>query len=410
LLDLPACAVSDAAIDALVALLRLPDLQAPTGTIPAGYTYLGQFIDHDITFNPRPGLDGVEEPRENLRTPRLDLDSLYGGGPVAHPFLYDWDATPEGVRLLVGRSDGVADLPRNAQGFALTGDPRNDEHAILTQLHLLFIRFHNAVVGRLEDSGVGEAELFSQARRIVREHYRWLVLHDFLPRVAGDVDPEGSHFAFGEDGPYIPDEFSGAAFRFGHSLVRAQYGLRRRVPGAGPVHAVPLFPDLAGFTPLTRRLVIDWERFFRLPGDGAQVQASQSINPRLAGPLFHLPTGEPELARRTLRRGRELGLPCGQAVAEAFDAAPLSDEELHLSEVPPAVAAELREGAPLWFYLLCEAEARAGGRRLGPVGARIVADVLRAVAAPDGEPRVGELGTGNRFDMATLIEFVSVAK
>jgi Animal haem peroxidase len=403
---LAACEAGDETIDALVDVMRRPDLRAPVGAIPAGFTYLGQFIDHDITFSASGGF-------VNLRTPRFDLDSLYGAGPVAQPFLYDWDSEPKGVRLLVGDSRGVADLPRNRQGVALVGDPRNDEHAILTQLHLLFIRFHNAVVERLVQSDVPADELFSEAQRIVRDHYRWIVMREFLPLITGAAPAAARAPLEPGEEPFIPLEFSGAAYRFGHSLVRAQYGLRRRVPGAGPVHATPVFPHMAGSTWLARELVIDWERFFPLPGAHEQVQPSQSINPRITGPLFHLPTGEPELPRRTLLFGRKRGLPSGQAVARALGERTLDDEELHLAEVGPAVAADLRRGTPLWFYLLCEAEARAGGRRLGPAGARIVADVFTALfeadreADPDWTP--GELGTGGTFGMADLIGFTSVA-
>ena len=406
LAGLAPCESGDGTIDALVDVMRRPDLHAPIGAIPAGFTYLGQFIDHDITFSASGGT-------VNLRTPRFDLDSLYGAGPDAQPFLYDWDSEPKGVRLLVGDSVGVADLPRNSQGVALIGDPRNDEHAILAQLHLLFIRFHNAAVERLVESGVPAGELFSAAQRLVRDHYRWIVMREFLPLIAGAAPgAPHPHLEFGEE-PFIPLEFSGAAYRFGHSLVRAQYGLRRRVPGAGPVHATPVFPHLAGLTWLAPELVLDWERFFPLPGAQEQVQPSQSINPRITGPLFRLPSGEAELPRRTLLFGRKRGLPSGQAVAEALGEQPLDDEELHLHEVPPAVAAELRHGAPLWFYLLCEAEARAGGRRLGPAGACIVAEVFSALfdADRDADPdwRPGELGTGESFGMAELIGFASVA-
>jgi hypothetical protein len=164
-----------------------PARRADNTAIPAGFTYLGQFIDHDITFDPMSKLDRADDPRTlvNFRTPRLDLDSVYGSGPRDQPYLYDWKLThPPGTRLLLAGED----LPRNQQGRALTGDPRNDENVILTQLHLLFIRFHNVVVDRLVDEGkVPEDELFDEAQRIVRWHYQWMVVHEFLPLIAGEA-------------------------------------------------------------------------------------------------------------------------------------------------------------------------------------------------------------------------------
>ena len=135
-------------------MLRRSENDRHTGTILSGYTYLGQFIDHDITFDPTSNIQRRNDPLAllNFRTPRFDLDSVYGGGRADQPFLYDWSGGKDaGVRLLLDRDgDGTfatEDLPRNRQGRALIGDARNDENAIVAQLHLLFIRFHNKIVG-----------------------------------------------------------------------------------------------------------------------------------------------------------------------------------------------------------------------------------------------------------------------
>src|SRR5215203_3170460 len=154
----PACEAGPEAIEQLVALMERPRKKLfQNHDLPAGFTYLAQFVDHDITFDPTTLAGRESDPQAlvNFRTPRLDLDSVYGLGPTVQPYLYDWtDTAPGGTRLLVERNrHGVDDLPRNAQGRALIGDPRNDEHAIIAQLHLLFIRFHNAVVDQLADAG-----------------------------------------------------------------------------------------------------------------------------------------------------------------------------------------------------------------------------------------------------------------
>jgi len=414
--DRPACEAGPEAIEQLVALMERPHNLRQNHDVPAGFTYLAQFVDHDITFDPTTLADREGDPQalENFRTPRLDLDSVYGLGPAVQPYLYDWtDTTPRGTRLLVGCSpDGVDDLPRNQQGRALVGDPRNDEHAIVSQLHLLFIRFHNAVVDHLVEARTPGRELFERARRSVRRHYRHVVAREFLPAIAGQdvVDrvlaPGGREFFTWDEEPFIPVEFSGAAYRFGHSMVRTEYGLARLPP---PTEDRPpmirLFPDLAGHTWLAREHVIDWERFFDL--GGPRPQPSMSIDTAISPPLFDLPDRDPKLARRTLLRGRKLALPSGQEIAGAMHEKPLDEADLKLEGLEPGARDVLRRSTPLWYYLLCEAE-KGGGKRLGPVGGRIVAEVILGLleADADDEPwRPGELGTGEDFTVADLVAF-----
>ena len=442
--DRPACDAGPEAIEELVTLMESRRRTRQNLSVPAGFTYLGQFIDHDITLDLTPVLDRERDPRAlvNFRTPRLDLDSVYGLGPAAQPFLYDWkESEPPGTRLLVGHNavDATDDLPRNQQGRALIGDARNDENVIVAQLHLLFIRFHNAVVDHLSREGTPDAELFETARRIVRWHYQWIAVHEFLSKVVGTEvaravldEPAGEgtapairrEFFTWQGEPFIPVEFSGAAYRFGHSMVRNDYGIKR-LPASGPGGpAIPLFPDLAGSTWLHKEHVIDWERFFAL--DGRAPQAGAAIDTTLAAPLFHLPGGDPKLPRRNLLRGRKLGLPSGQEVACAMREPALAEEELRVDETVERRAREvLLRSTPLWYYILCEAETKGGGegrgpagKHLGPVGGRIVAEVL--VGLLEGDPssylgrepswRPGELGTGRDFTMAELVTFTQAAR
>jgi Animal haem peroxidase len=425
--------------DVIEELVRLMSTRAPAAEqrenlrIPAGFTYLGQFIDHDITFDPTSKLDQSKKVRAriNFRTPRYDLDSVYGSGPVAQPFLYDWkESEPPGTKLLVGHNalNGVDDLPRNQQGRALIGDPRNDENLIIAQLHLLFIRFHNAVVDLLSSRGdVAGPDLFDEAQRLVCWHYQWIVVHEFLPKVVGKAVAD-SVFAQSRDGrapkvhrkyfrwksePFIPVEFSGAAYRFGHSMVRNQYGITRPPDGGPPPHATNLFPQLAGFTWLSKDLVIDWERFFEFPGLEILAQPSFQIDTAVAKPLFKLPDRGRALPRLNLRRGGELKLPSGQKVAAEMRESELPEEALLLDDqVPPRIRQALLDATPLWYYVLCEAAHAGGGSHLGPVGGRIVAEVL--VGLLEGDPnsylarrptwQPGELGTGNDFTMVDLVK------
>ena len=366
--------------------------------IPAGYTYLGQFIDHDITFDPVSSLDRQNDPDalNNFRTPRLDLDSLYGSGPADDPFLYD---LPTGHRkLLIDHHDNQDDLPRNAQETALIGDPRNDENIFVAALHLTMLKFHNAVVDRVAAEPTlrnGSETEFEAAQRIVRWHYQWIVAHDYLRRNCGQamldevLDESGpipqvhrqvfkwKYF------PYMPVEFSVAAYRFGHSQIRGQYKLNTTVPRLPIFTPGPIRDDrlgsFGGFRTLPAQWTIEWGRFFEVAGAGdSERQQTRLIDIQLAGPLVQLPPDvggdRPSLVIRNLTRGARLLLPSGQDVAGHMGVVPLSDAELGLPGGGPA---------PLWYYVLKEAEVQANGRHLGEVGGRIVAEVLLGLLEAD---------------------------
>lgn len=403
--------------------------------IPAGYTYMGQFIDHDITFDPTSSLQRANDPEalENFRTPRYDLDSVYGQGRADSPYLYDKDSRG-GLGLLLGRAvddDGneVADedLPRNSQDTALTGDPRNDENTFISQMQVLFIKFHNKVVDRIFDEGKFDKpdDVFKEAQRLVRWHYQWVVVHDFLPRIAGQdivddiLQPQGQQqtrrrFYKWKDQPYMPVEFSVAAYRFGHSMIRRIYSLNELV------QSLPIFPDsdnpgrleaFHGFRALPPRWAASWPFFFELDDQGPQL--ARKIDTRLAGPLFRLPGSADadlqSLARRNLLRGRALQLPSGERVAKRMGEQPLTKTELGIDE--PGLTE-----TPLWFYILKEAEVRNDGRRLGPVGGRVVAEVLLGLldgdplsylsVEPHWQPELPSQ-TANGFTMPDLIRFAA---
>jgi hypothetical protein len=372
--------------------------------IPSGYTYFGQFIDHDLTFDPVSSLTRQNDPDAltNFRSPRFDLDSVYGRGPTDDAFMYDRDA-PDKLLIGEGERAGEPDLPRNGQGTALIGDPRNDENIFVSQFQLTMLTLHNVVVDMVNADqehklATGSESVFETAQRIVRWHYQWAVVHDFLRRVVGRkmlesvLDETGSvpkvhleHYDPKSPAPYMPVEFAVAAYRFGHSMVRGRYDLNSLVkdkavflPGSDRDPALKL-QQFGGFRQLPPFWTIEWRRFFEVNGAGdGPLQHARLIDTSLSDALTNLPVEiagtRPSLIDRNLTRGARLALPSGQDVASAMGIQPLSRSELDLPGGGPA---------PLWYYVLREAAVRAKGQHLGPVGGRIVAEVFLGILQRD---------------------------
>jgi len=217
-----------------------PDATRPA--ISSGYTYWGQFIDHDLTFDPASSLQKENDPDAlvDFRTPRFDLDNVYGRGPDDQPYMYQ----PDGVRFVLGRpltgnskDPNSRDLPRTGAGRAIIGDPRNDENVIVSQLQATFLRFHNRMADVM---AVSDPNLFSTVQREVRFHYQWAVLFDFLKTIIGEdrLRQLLPHLGTKEQSPlekppalkyydkprndlFIPVEFTVAAYRFSHAGRRA---------------------------------------------------------------------------------------------------------------------------------------------------------------------------------------------
>lgn len=442
--------------------------------IPAGYTYFGQFIAHDITFDPTSSLQRQSDPDGliDFRTPRFDLDSLYGRGPADQPYLYRNgpvnDPHPifgfdrRGVMLLEGESRGDPnrpetlpfagpDLPRNSQGRALIGDPRNDENLIVSQLEATFIKFHNRMVERVfQETGLTGDNLLQEAQRLVRWHYQWIVVRDYLPRVVDGDSGDGSTLGHGVVGdilqyqayatsegrqvsvcrphlqfyrwhvePFIPVEFSVAAYRFGHSMVRPSYFINDLVREKTNNIRIPIFSaaqdplaNLNGFRPLPDLWGVQWKYYFELDS-ASPPQRSFKIGTKLANPLGAVPANPdlPNLAHRDLLRAIRLSVPSGQRVARAMGIQPISNSDLGLVG---RGAPDFDGDAPLWFYILREAELLAASQHLGPVGGRICAEVLIGLLVgdplswinvePNWQPPLAEHG---RFAMPELIRFAS---
>ncbi|QDK83789.1 heme peroxidase [Spirosoma sp. KCTC 42546] len=465
--------------------------------IPAGYTYFGQFVDHDITFDPMSSLMKMNDPSGlvDFRTPALDLDNVYGRGPDDQPYMYDAD----GKKFLLGDRNLTAndphkiltkDLPRFRQR-ALISDKRNDENVIVSQLQGLFLRFHNFVVDQNPDAS------FADVQQIVRWHYQWLILFDYLPRLVGrelveeilpHINTESGKSIFKveanllffkwENFPFMPVEFSGAVYRFGHSMIRPVYRLSLgdlpaiepeilHLEGRRMIFAPKLDDGLNGFREFPEQWGIDWKLFFEtrdhklspLPSfrNKKRVQPAYKIDTSLVSPLAALPefsipgTNDPVdkkqpnmLALRNLLRGMVLGLPSGQDVARYMGIDPIPDHDLIAGKANidgldnenhktiRACGESFRNKAPLWFYILAEArhewvknrkseaeeKENPTPTRLGPVGGRIVAEVLIGLIYgdpnsflslnPNWKPDFGDATATSVFDHFTMGDLIEL--
>ena len=447
--------------------------------ITAAYTYLGQFVDHDLTFDPtsklRESLDEKQlDALADFRTPRFDLDNLYGRGPADQPYMYAED----GIHMLLGDpmsgnpfDPDARQIPRGPSGRALIGDPRNDENRIVAQLHAIFLRFHNQVADYLgKPEQLGNDVRFEDVRNQVRWHYQWMLVTDFLPTVVNSKTylsvfadrhhPTPRLPGFQNRLRLMPVEFSVAAYRFGHSMIRPQYRLNTTIErrpiflpdGDGTHDGVGTHADdaadLGGFRPIPSDWAIDWQFFIDL-GPGARTAATSPLNDPIArrpqqaykidtalvSPLRDLPpriASDPSmLALRNLERGNIFRLPSGQAAAQALGEEVITDKDLVIgkatADAKPVrltkIAGRFAGRAPLWAYILSEAQVtswrnRRGARRndipvkLGPVGGRIVAGVFAALLR--GDPTsylnggasfrpIPEFARGETFGLAELI-------
>jgi hypothetical protein len=427
--------------------------------IPALFTYFGQFIDHDLTFDPASSLQKQNDPDAlvDYRTPQFDLDNVYGRGPDDQPYMYEKD----GKSFILGKplsgapqvNEGAHDLQRNQvkPARALIGDPRNDENKIVSQLQGLMHRFHNRVV---KDNPHWS---FTQVQQAVRFHYQWVLLHDFLPTIVAEevlktvlpkdrqgnpvVSTHNLRFFKFRDAAFMPLEFSAAAYRFGHSMIRPGYRLNDGAPGTPEDTLLPIFKmdqpgkpakDLRGFEEPPSDWAIDWRRFIdlveldygvmadnpdqALPANRNRLQLAYKIDTSLVNPLGVLPPSvaiDPSiLAQRNLIRGWRMRLPSGQSVAKAMGFVPLDDDKIIIGKFTGQSGDVVENGmehiahgafkgnCPLWTYCLAETiestvtvktlegDKPITTRKLGPVGGTIVAETFVGLLLADSSSYV----------------------
>jgi hypothetical protein len=412
-----------------------------TPVMKSGYVYFGQFVDHDLTCEKTLVADAHPNvaAMHNYRTPRFDLDSLYGKDPAAVPFLYDDDGcfrlgtTVAAVDAFPGASEN--DLYREESGNPCIVDPRNDENLIVAQLHVLFAKLHNRVIRLLERRPEfapehGQRDLFSQAKRLVTSLYQWIIVEEFLPsfvrRSVLDEVWRGNLRLFERkltpaDAPFaLPVEFTTAAFRFGHSAVREGYGLNDYASvdtpmlifltkkGGGIGAAPRSSPNLPA------KFVVDWDFYFS--DFEPRMNRGQNLDTFITETLYELPpqtvalfrsdaapargvAGRPHLSlpELTLLRGSRTGLPSGEEFAWHFGYPVISARDIPALEEDRVFFSDptFRDRTPLWYYLLREAALapeygaavndRTRVQKLGPIGSQIVAEVFFQALAADAD-------------------------
>jgi Animal haem peroxidase len=443
--------------------------------ISAAYTYFGQFVDHDITLGTTSkgaqnllspdlaplSLDEIRETTRNIRTATFELDSVYNPPAPRDPEnrskmrigkVHDLGNKPIPEKRPPDKAD-ENDLPRRRERFdpkkdraALIGDARNDENTIIAQLHLAFLLAHNKLVDR--------GETYEEARKLLTQHYQHIVVHDFLrqvadPQIVDDILENGPRFYDPGEGNdfFLPMEFSVAAYRFGHSMVRAEYdfNLNFNTRGGIPATLGLLFTFSAlsgqlgpgqGFPTLPENWIIEWENFFD-PQGGEPRSKSRRFDTKLVEPLQKLrdELGNPlkdcardteageisaSLAVRNLLRGYLLRMPTGQAVARELGEDVLTEDEIKdgaasLDQVEVLEQGGFLNRTPLWYYILVESAVRADGQHLGPVGSRLIAEVIIGLIqrSPDSimvqqnwEPSLGQ--QQGKFDLPDLLRFAEV--
>jgi hypothetical protein len=427
--------------------------------IPALYTYLGQFVDHDLTFDPSSSLQQQNDPDGlvDYRTPKFDLDNVYGRGPEDQPYLYDFTGGSGNAKFLLGKklsggeplNQNARDLARNDKNVvlgqparAIIGDPRNDENALVSQLQGLFLRFHNRLIDEKKLN-------FADAQRTLRFHYQWMLIHDFLVKLVNQTtlhavfphlsassslakDPPVLNFYHARDEAFMPLEFSVAAYRFGHSMVRPGYRLNNG-PTLLPIFGQEGKPErphsLRGFMAPADDWAIDWARFIdidarpngvmlgddektldgkdpsveQLKENKMRLQLAYRIDTSIVFPLGDLPPDIadliiPSLAERNLVRGWRLQLPSGQSVAKAMGEKVLDPISIGKFQDKPEtqdikkISAVFGDSCPLWAYCLAETthhtvtgHAGVKSKLLGPVGGRIVAETFAGLLRYDSQ-------------------------
>jgi len=317
-------------------------------TSAAGYTYVGQLLAHDINFEQSSVLGDPIDPETipNINTPFVDLDTIYDFNGMKVGELV---TALDGDKFSIGETQSGAfarDFVRDSAGAAITLDQRNDQNRIVSQLMVALMTLHNKFV----DDGMA----FEKARDQTIREWLAVVLHDMLPNLL-DADVLAA-VAGGDRQLYVdelkaqsamPVEFATGAFRLSHSRANSLYTVNSnttaRLFDVGNVSE----SHLAGGSPLTDDLVIEWEHFF-----GSDAQSSRILDPLYSQSIIRLPIGLPGTPRTSIK------VECGD---DYEGSAECGDVECPICVDEPVVAGEVRVNLALLDLLRGQTHKLPGG-------------------------------------------------
>ena len=366
--------------------------------LPAGYLFLGQFIEHDIT---RIDTDDHPQAWQSLGRRSFDLECVYGSAANAN-LLRDV-AHPD--KLILGKTIGTGDygvqnslpcdLPRiisgERPGRAFIGDPRNDANLGLAQTHVQFLKLHN----RFVDCGM----TYREARQATVQHYQSIVINDFLKRI---LDPnvfnaaiqQPDYLCFTPLSDFMPFEFIMAAYRFTFAMFKEEYEwnpIMQTGGAAGPATLADIYRlselggNLDGHLRLPTHWVIDWRRFYEFSPESPNPDLNtaraigetlvEAINP-LTDKLCDQGSATGNLAMRMLRLGRQHQLASGQTVVDILNERGMMLRKLDAEQLDTG-SDQLNQDTPLWYYILRESQVQQNGQRLGEVGSWLIADTFK---------------------------------
>ena len=437
----PVALITDATVNG-----NNPPTNPDNPTHTAGVTFFGQFMDLDMTFDSRSTLGVPTDPTAtlNARIPYLDLDTVYGQGPFVNPQYYEVN---DNAKLRIESGGIFEDLPRNPDMTAIIPDPRTDQNMMVSGLHCAFILFHNKAVDyvRQQLGLIDPAAIFAEAKRLTVWHYQWMILNEFLPLFIGpamvnDILTNGRRFYHPAKGEAaMPIEFQGACFRIGHTMIRPSYRANLKGDAGKPFFGFIFDPALGDITAepgkdpgdlrsgfRAPRRFIGWQTFFDFK-DG-NVKTNKLMDTKISTPLFTLPLGAiashkapTALMQRNLLRHITWSMPSGQSIAGAMGVDRLSAEDLKELK---SYGVGLESNTPLFYYMLKESALvpntdigkNTGGFHMGPVGGRIVGEVIIGllqtdpgsylVQRPDWTPTLQN--PGSSFRMTDFLTYAGV--
>jgi hypothetical protein len=437
----PVALIADATVNG-----NNPPTNPDNPTHTAGVTFFGQFMDLDMTFDSRSTLGVPTDPAAtlNARIPYLDLDTVYGQGPFVNPQYYDVN---DNAKLRIESGGIFEDLPRNPDMTAIIPDPRTDQNMMVAGLHCAFILFHNKAVdyARQQLGLIDPVTIFAEAKRLTVWHYQWMIVNEFLPLFVGpaivnDILANGRRFYHPDKGEAaMPIEFQGACFRIGHTMIRPSYRANLKGDGGKPFFGFIFDPALGDITTApgkdpddlrsgfrAPRRFIGWQTFFNFKDEN--VKTNKLMDTKISTPLFTLPLGAiashkapTALMQRNLLRHITWSMPSGQAIAGTMGVDRLSANDLQELKM---YGIGLEQNTPLFYYMLKESALipntdigkNTGGFHMGPVGGRIVGEVIIGllqtdpgsylVQRPDWTPTLQNPGAG--FRMTDFLTFAGV--